>query len=314
MIRWFSERRVSLLRLIGTLLATMLLLLLLKDQGTREVIEAFRQLTFGKILLGIGLVFISRLFVVIRWYILLYSAEVQVSLRDTSALTFSGLFASNFLPTTIGGDVVRLAGIMQMGYDRAVCLASIAADRLVGMLGMFLATPLGLIPAWWTLGPDMFKITAQTVIFHKAWDFIKRTIRTLSIWAKKPGSLLLSLACSFGHMIFTFLSLYVVIEGLSSHVSLWMIAGIYSLAYFVTLIPISINGYGLQELSLTFLFSNVAGLNTAVSLTVAVLIRAFYMISSLPGALYLPSILVTINQTKKDNPNASTGHDNLPNL
>ncbi len=308
------ENRVSLLRLTGTLLATVLLFLLLKDHGTREVIEAFRQLTFGKILLGTGLVFVSRLFVVLRWYALLRSADVHISLRNTSALTFSGLFASNFLPTTIGGDVVRLAGIMQMGYDRAVCLASIAADRLVGMLGMFLASPLGLIPAWQTLGPDMLQAAPQVGFFHKSWGFVKRTFQTFSIWAKKPGSLLLALACTLGHMMFTFLALYVVVEGHASHVPFWMIAGIYSLAYFVTLIPISINGYGLQELSLTFLFSNVAGLSAAASLTVAVSIRAFYMISSLPGAFYLPSILVTINNAKKNLATTTTDDNGLPNL
>jgi uncharacterized membrane protein YbhN (UPF0104 family) len=298
MKKWFSENRVFLLRLTGTLLAIGLVVVLVKDQGMGEFIQAFRQITLDKVLFGIGLAFISRLFVIGRWYVLLRSAGIRVSLRDTSALTFSGLFASNFLPTTIGGDVVRLAGVMQMGFDRAVCLASIAADRLIGMFGMFIASPFGLIPAWHILGPDMFQTVALVGFFQKSWGFIKRTVQTFSIWARKPGSLLLALICTFGHMTSTFLALYVVIEGLSSHVSFWMIAGLYSLAYFVTLIPISINGYGLQELSLTFLFSNVAGLSAAVSLTVAVLIRAFYMISSLPGALYLPSILVTINQVK----------------
>ena len=311
MKKWISENRVFLLRLIGTLLAIALIFVLLRDQGMGDFVDAFHQLTLDKILLGVGLVFISRLFVVVRWYVLLRSADVQISLGNTSALTFSGLFASNFLPTTIGGDVVRLAGVMQMGYDRAVCLASIAADRLVGMLGMFLASPLGLIPAWRTLGPDMFQASMQVAFFQKSWGFVKRTFQTFSIWAKNPGSLLLALACSIGHMTFTFLSLYVVIEGLASHVTLWMIAGIYSLAYFVTLIPISINGYGLQELSLTFLFANVAGLSGAASLTVAVLIRAFYMLSSLPGALYVPSILVAINQAKKINNHEPSKENNL---
>ena len=53
-----------------------------------------------------------------------------------------------FLPTTIGGDVVRLAGAMQMGYDRAVSLASLVADRLIGALAMIFTVPFGLIPAW----------------------------------------------------------------------------------------------------------------------------------------------------------------------
>ena len=100
-------------------------------------------------------------------------------------------------------------------------------------------------------------------------------------------------------MLCTFMSLYVLVEGLGGHVDFWLIAGLWSLAYFVTLIPISINGLGVQELSLTFLFSTVAGLSTPVSLTVAVLIRAFYVAASLIGAFYLPSILSALAASRK---------------
>ena len=100
-------------------------------------------------------------------------------------------------------------------------------------------------------------------------------------------------------MLCLFGSIYIIVDDLGSHISFWMIAGLWSLTYFVTLIPISINGYGLQELSFTFLMSNVAGLTPAVSLTVAVLIRAFFIISSLPGAFFLPSILSAMAAQKK---------------
>ena len=103
-------------------------------------------------------------------------------------------------------------------------------------------------------------------------------------------------------MLCLFGSIYVFVDDLGSHISFWMIAGLWSLTYFITLIPISINGYGLQELSFTFLMSNVAGLTPAVSLTVAVLIRAFFMLSSLPGAFFLPSILSAMADQKRQSP------------
>ncbi|MFN8404188.1 MAG: lysylphosphatidylglycerol synthase domain-containing protein [Anaerolineales bacterium] len=83
-----------------------------------------------------------------------------------------------------------------------------------------------------------------------------------------------------------------------------LVAGIWSLAYFVTLIPISINGYGVQELSLTFLFSRVAGLTPAHSLAVAVLIRIIFLLASLPGAAFLPSVLAAMSDP---NANSSKG-------
>ena len=101
-------------------------------------------------------------------------------------------------------------------------------------------------------------------------------------------------------MLCLFGSIHVFVDDLGSHVAFWLVAGLWSLTYFITLIPISINGYGLQELSFTFFMSNVGGLTPAVSLSVAVLIRVFFMLSSLPGALFLPSSMAAMAKQKQE--------------
>ena len=291
-----SDKRQFLIRLAGTVLAIALIVVLICQQGWGDILSALKKISFTDILLAVILIVASRFFVIGRWFILLRSGGVKISFSDTTALTFTGLFSANFLPTTIGGDVVRLAGAMQMGYDRAVCLASIAADRLVGMLGMVFTLPYGLYLAFTTLGHGAaIQSIALSAFFTRLNNFIKRTLQTFSLWLKKPLALLASLVCTWGHMLCTFSALYILIGGLGSHVSFWMIAGLWSVSYFVTLIPISINGYGVQELSLTFLFSNIAGLTPAVSLTVAVLMRVLYMAASLPGAVFMPSILAALD-------------------
>ena len=297
MLSWWLQNRRRILQLTGTLLALGLLVLLLKEEGWDEILAAMRQITIMDLLLVAVLFSISRFAVVWRWHTLLQSGGVDIHFRDSAALTFTGLFASNFLPTTIGGDVVRLAGAMQMGFDRAVCLASIAADRLIGMLGMSMAVPWGLAYSWNMLQFG-FVSGAQVALVQRPLAFIKRTLSVFSIWLNKPASLLMALVFTWIHMLCLFGSIYVFVDDLGSHISFWMIAGLWSLTYFITLIPISINGYGLQELSFTFLMSNVAGLAPAVSLTVAVLIRAYFILSSLPGALFLPSILSAMAEQK----------------
>lgn len=295
---WWSRNRQRLLQLMGTLLAVVLLILLVREDEWGEILAAMQKITILDLILVAILFAISRLAVAWRWHTLLQSGGVHIPIKNSMALTFTGLFASNFLPTTIGGDVVRLAGAMQMGFDRAVCLASIAADRLIGMLGMSMTVPIGLADSW-----NMIQIAAASSslvgVIQKPVAFIKRTASIFSIWFKKPASLLVSLVFTWIHMLCLFGSIYVFVDDLGSHISFGMIAGLWSLTYFITLIPISINGYGLQELSFTFLMSNVAGLTPAVSLTVAVLIRAFFMLSSLPGAFFLPSILSAMADQKK---------------
>src|SRR5574340_549366 len=296
MIKWLINNRRLLLRLLGTVLAIVLIVVLVRGEAWSEVVGALRQLSWSRIAMALGLVLISRAFVAARWYILMRSGGVSISLGRAVALTFTGLFSNNFLPTTIGGDVVRLAGAMQLGYDRAVCLASIAADRLVGMLGMLFTLPLGLIPTLQNLNSAAVQAWTVGGLVERGLAFVRRTLATFSIWFERPFALLGALGCTWGHMLCTFLTMYVLIQALGGHVSLGLIAGLWSVAYFVTLVPISINGYGVQELSLTFLFSTVAGLSTPTSLTVAVLVRTMYVAVSLAGAFYLPGILSAVDK------------------
>jgi len=297
MFEWLLRNRQRILQWIGTILAFGLLVALLKHEGWQEITAAF-----GKIkppdLFWVALLFmIARLATVGRWYVLLRFGGIEMSIKDSMALTFTSLFASNFLPTTVGGDVVRLAGAMQMGFDRAVCLASIAADRLIGMLGMTMIAPVGLAYAWSILQTPT--LSSFLAFLKKPVEFLKRTLSVFGIWLRKPTSILESLFFAWINMLCLFASIYILVDDLGSHVSFWMIGGLWSLTYFITLIPISINGYGMQELSFTFLMSNVAGLAPAVSLSVAVLIRAYFILSSLPGAFFLPNILSVMAEQKK---------------
>jgi uncharacterized membrane protein YbhN (UPF0104 family) len=301
MTNWWVRNRRLLLQLAGTLLAVFLLVLLLREEGWDEILSALQTISLLDLLLVTVFFAISRFATAARWHVLLRSGGVDIPFRETLSLSFTGLFASNFLPTTIGGDAVRLAGAMQMGFDRAVCLASLAADRLIGMFGMSMAAPLGLSYSWSTLFGGMSAMSLPAFL-QRPWDFLKRTLSTFSLWLKKPGALLMSLAFTWIHMLCLFASIAVFVRDLGTPVSFWMIAGLWSLTYFVTLIPISINGLGIQELSFTFLMSNVAGLSPHNSLTVAILIRAYFLFSSLPGAAFLPSTLANMARQKDEPP------------
>jgi uncharacterized membrane protein YbhN (UPF0104 family) len=296
--RFFKDRGL-LLRLGGTLLAVGLIVVLLREGGWSEVVSAIKQIPLTTVLLGIALVFISRIFVSIRWYILLRSGNVDIPLSRSLALTFTGLFANNFLPTTIGGDVVRLAGAMQMGYDRPVCLASIAADRLTGLIGNAFTLPFGLLPILQGTPAGAAQSLALAALWNRAWAFLRRTLETFALWAKKPWAVLAAIGCTWGHMLCTVLTMRLLIGALGTPTNFWLIAGLWSVTYFVTLLPVSINGYGVQEFSLTYLFSRFAGVSPAASLTVAVLIRALYMVVSLVGAFYLPGILAAMDRSRE---------------
>ena len=303
---WVRRNRPFILRGAGTLLAIILLIVLLYQGGWNEVWTAVQHISLFDLLLAFGCILFSRLCITGRWHVLLRSGGVKIAFNETASLVFTGLFANNFLPTTVGGDVIRLAGAIQMGHDRAICLASIAADRVVNMLGMCLAAPLGLWQLFVLPGVGYRSGEIQSLAlasgflrkwWKKGWDFLARTMESFTIWLKKPSALFLALGFALCHMLFSFSANYVLIRGLGESLALWKVIGLFSLAYFVSLVPISINGYGVQELTVTFLLSQFGGISLPVSATVALVHRMLMMLVSLPGAFTLPGVLASMDRS-----------------
>ena len=266
-----SAKRPPILRWVGTLLALGLLVYLLSREGWSEIGTALQQIALWRFTLALLLVMVSRLAVAGRWHVLMRWAGTGITVRQSLGITFAGLFASNFLPTTIGGDVVRLAGAIRLGFDKAVSVASLVVDRLVGMAGMAVMLPFAL-PTWLNIGyaqsaiPPALPLALAVPWFGKIRDTVKRALKSLldvlGIWLHKPRSLLEALGCTWVHMLCTF-------------AQVWLLLG----------------GMGVQELSMAFFFTTFAGVSESSGLTLALLMRALQMLASLPGALTIPGLL-----------------------
>lgn len=292
MTLWIKNNLNLILRTFGTVLAISLLIFLVSQNDLTEIKNTLSKITWQSFLFAAGCILASRIFITARWFVLLRSGGIAISFKETLSLVFMGLFSNNFLPTTIGGDVVRLAGASQLGYDRALCLASIAADRVINMVGMSLAAPLGL---WQVIGIGAVSQSLSIgALATKGIDFAKKTLQSFSLWFKKPGALFAALSFAFIHMFFSFSATYMLILGMGEYIPLWKVVGLSSLAYFVTLVPISINGYGVQELTMTSLFSTIGGISVPTAASAAVIHRIIMMTVSLPGAFTLPGVMASI--------------------
>lgn len=318
-----SSRKGFWLRLAGTLLTLALLVYLLREQGWAEIQLALRQITVWQLLLSLAVVMISRMAVCARWHVLLRGASLDVRFSQTARITFAGFFASNFLPTTIGGDVVRLAGAVQLRFDSAVATASLVVDRLVGMAGMAMALPLG-IPAFRAaLGPSSWNnstpplalaaalaLSGRFEMFWNKWrswikGFFLRILRALTEWVSRPRALFEALGFTWVHMLCLYVSMQVLLVGMGEPMPFWLIAGLWSVVYFITLLPVSINGYGLQEVSLAFIFTRVGGITAPTALTLAILVRTITLVASLPGAFFVPGIMAARSETTEKGKNSN---------
>ena len=288
--------RNSWLRWLGTILAVGLLIYLLSKQGWSEVLSAAAQISWWRFALALVLVMTSRFAVSGRWHVLMHSAGTGITPGQSIRLTFAMLFSSNFLPTTIGGDVVRLAGAIHLGFDQAISLASLVVDRLVGMTGMAMALPFG-IPAYLHhvgLSPvkNALSIPWFMPLKEKIQRFLQQLLQALKVWLNKPRSLLGALGFTWVHMLCTFSMVSLLLGGMAEHISFWSVMGLWSATYFVSLLPISINGLGVQELAMTFFYVTLGGISQSSGLTLALLMRLLQMAASLPGAFFIPGIMV----------------------
>ena len=306
---------IKILRWTVTLLALGLVVYLLMDNWT-SIWDGVLQIGGGRFALLVLLILISRLMMSLRWYLILRSTDDQVNYLSVLRVTFAGFFANNFMPSTIGGDVFRLTGAILEGIGTAVAAASLLMDRIVGVLGMALILPAQLARLFaydgevdiqfgrggaafaGALLPHLKASGGKAAVWikrvwHKLWE-------TLGIWARRPQSLLPSLLATLIHQACLYGFIWLIFDAFGFQLSWWLISGLWSLVYFVTLVPVSINGLGVQEVIIIFAFHNLGGVSEASALTLALLIRMVMMLVSLPGALAVPALLPEARKRQVD--------------
>jgi glycosyltransferase 2 family protein len=201
---------------------------------------------------------------------------------------------------------VRLAGAVQLRFNPAVSAATLVVDRLVGMAGMIVMLPWGIGPFLANL-PALKNGLSSGAAFMLAWigplrstlqKQMQRFLQTFALWQRRPQGLAIAFGFTLLYMLCKFTAIWLMLDGVTSArpelgkpMSWMLVAGVWSLVYFVTLLPVSINGYGLQEVSVTLLYATLGGISQEAAVTIALLIRTMEMAASLPGALFVPGIL-----------------------
>jgi hypothetical protein len=134
----------------------------------------------------------------------------------------------------------------------------------------------------------------------QSFAFIRRILANFQLWAKRPRSLALALFFTLVHQACLYISIRLMLDGMGEPVGWLRIAGIWSLVYFITLLPVSINGYGVQEVSTTLLYAHLGGISTEAAAAVALLQRVVQLAASLPGAFFAPGIMAASRKARQE--------------
>lgn len=298
------------LRLLGSAITFVLLgYIVNREEGWRHIWETAQALSWWQIALAFTLIGLSRFATALRWHYLLRAVEIPTTFRDSLSLTFAGLYSSNFLPTTIGGDVVRLMGARRLGYAGSPCMASLVLDRGIGLLGMASAVAIGFpaISGLFIHGaseslPLMGGIALPKgkALVQKGRDLAAKVLDAFATGMRRPRYLLTAFGMTWLHQVCLFGAIAIILAGLGHPLPFRSVLGLWSVVYVVTLLPISVNGLGVQELTVVYTFTHLGGLSTAASAGMALLIRVLMTLASIPGVLAMPSVTARVKQNNID--------------
>jgi uncharacterized membrane protein YbhN (UPF0104 family) len=216
-----------------------------------------------------------------KWSLLALGLGFRLPLRFYWVNYLGAMFPSLFLPTSVGGDLFRAAGLASRGGDRTSAAVSVLADRGTGILAMAwiaaaaaLADPQLLLPRWATLSLDAL-CAALTLGFLAPFlgrpRFAQRGLlgRALACW-DRPSLLLASLGGALGFQllavaVYTFLG-----RALALPVGPAFYFFLCPVVSAATLAPFTVNGLGVREALLCVLFPMVAvGRESAVAFGLA---------------------------------------------
>ncbi len=88
------------------------------------------------LLLVLVLVAIDRSVMILRWVLLLRASGVAVSTRHAAEIFLASSFVGSFLPAGVGGDAARAWGLTRVTANGSEALASVAVDRVLGILSL----------------------------------------------------------------------------------------------------------------------------------------------------------------------------------
>lgn len=229
-----------------------------------------------------------------------------------SAHYLLGLFYNNFLPGGIGGDIVRAGALVQGGQSLIVAANSVLMSRLAALWGVVLlagitipiysfatGAPLALPLILGSLGALVFAVLLSAFLFGAPLSLLVRYLpdrwqcwhnELCSYWSH-PKILLFALLLSLGIQVLAVAVNLFVAMAIGLPVSFWMLLVSIPLINLITLLPISIGGFGVREMIYFYMLSRfgVSAMEAVVlSLVVYLLIALVSAVGAAVSQLWVP--------------------------
>ena len=251
-----------------------------------------------------------------RWQILLAAKGIIEPLGWLTKLYFVGYAASQVLPTSVGGDAVRILDHSRRRPGlRAEAAGAVLMERLLGVAGTVLLLLVGLVlvlgdPRAQVIGPgEAILLTAAAVLLalllfsRRVEGWLRRRLFPLgrrvglerpvaAVYAAvhgyrdHPGPLGAALVLTFATQLARTASIWLCCLAVGIHESVGAYVVFAALLSLVMVVPFTLNGLGVREAFFVGYFGRF-GISNDTALAAGLLFYAIILAESIPGGLIL---------------------------
>jgi glycosyltransferase 2 family protein len=309
-----SSRRAYLAACLKIVISLGLLAMLFSRVDAARLWAAARQASSGWLLGALALYGLMVAASTWRWGLLLAAQDVRLPFRSLTSSFLVATFFNNFLPSNIGGDVVRVTDTAAAMGSKTMAATIVLLDRCLGLRGLVLVAALGATAAGSRLAnggpipaaalwigfalavalaaPAVFRphfyarVLSPLRAFHPQWvdERLARLTAVLTRFAAAPGALA---GCFAGAIVVqaVLVGFYLAIaHSLRVPIGFSELAVIVPISFVVQMLPVSMNGFGIREATFGFYFTRI-GLPLESAILVSFLGAALVMVFSLSGAV-----------------------------
>ena len=300
------DRKRAWVRFLSYGVAGGLLVVLIVTAGLENVWSSLRHLTplsiISLLAVSVPLILIS----VMKWRIFLRLFGPTPSLWRLSELYLIGYFVNLFLPSQLGGDVVRSVSLSSPGNRTQIAVCTFL-ERFTGLLAMVLFALCGVL----TTKQPFFVTGLVGICFVLAWggagalwcgvprrlipsgliagriaERLAKMEESLAVVKGTPLIVLRALLFSIFFHLFTIVNTQVAAWVVGAPLINWIdLAVVVPLILLIGGLPLTPSGLGIQEGAWVY-FLGYAGVSPAHSLAISIVLRAkTYLLSLLGGVI-----------------------------
>jgi uncharacterized membrane protein YbhN (UPF0104 family) len=290
------------------LVSAFLIWFLLTKIDVAAAVTRLSEASLGMVVLAGAVLMVQLGVAVARWWAVLNAMGTPLPFGQVLRFVYMGWFFNQALPSTVGGDAVRIYKAYRAGLTMGSAVNGVMLDRFATVFALvlvvatvqpfFLARIDEMAAPWMVPAVSMFLAAGFAgIAFLIALDYLPeglrrwRLARGLAVLGSDSRKVFLApehasriLAWSItGHLNVT-ASLFLLAVGLDLEITLLDCLALFPPVILITTLPVSIAGWGVREGSMVAAFALV-GVPAEGALVLSILFGIVVVIVSLPGGL-----------------------------